>query len=164
MDIRDFQGLTKYKLIIPSIYISSWIAMLFGPVFTDVLYQRICIFFLIYLDLKVIILFCTITFVLFKNHHLLKRVQKKTMPGEDTNRDYLDTSEEIYYGFILPNFKEDVEMMAETLDILAAHVRAKDRYLIFLAMECHEEGSELKGEELKRRYGEKFKMVEFTRH
>jgi hypothetical protein len=43
-------------------------------------------------------------------------------------------------------------MMAETLDILASHSRARDRYLIFLAMEAHEEGSELKAKELMERY------------
>ena len=39
-------------------------------------------------------------------------------------------------------------MMAETLDVLAAHKRAKERYLVFLAMEEHEEGSEAKALEL----------------
>lgn len=82
MDIRDFQGLRKYKFIIPTIYVCSWIAMLIGPVFFDVIYQRICIFFLIYLDLKVISLFVIITIALVKNHFLLKRAQKQTMPGE----------------------------------------------------------------------------------
>ncbi len=43
-------------------------------------------------------------------------------------------------------------MLAETLDVLAAHKRAKERYLIFLAMEAHEEGSDLKAEELINRY------------
>lgn len=137
MDIRDFQGLTKYKIIVPTIYVCSWLAMLFGPLFFDVLYQRICIFFLVYLDFKVMILFSIITIALVKNHLALKRVQKKSMPGEESNRDYLDTTEEINYGFILPNYKEDVEMLAETLDVLAAHTRAKERYLIFMAMEVH---------------------------
>ena len=39
-------------------------------------------------------------------------------------------------------------MMAETLDLLASHKRAKERYLIFLAMEAHEPGSENKAYEL----------------
>ena len=34
------------------------------------------------------------------------------MPTEATNRDYLDITEEINYGFILPNYKEELEMMA----------------------------------------------------
>lgn len=32
-------------------------------------------------------------------------------------------------------------MVAESLDLLASHKRAKSRYLIFMAMEAHEEGS-----------------------
>ncbi len=35
-------------------------------------------------------------------------------------------------------------MLIETLNVLAEHSRAKDQYLIFLAMEAHEEGSEKK--------------------
>ena len=31
MDIRDFEGLTKFKLIIPAVYIISWISMFMGP-------------------------------------------------------------------------------------------------------------------------------------
>ena len=31
-------------------------------------------------------------------------------------------------------------------------------------MEAHEEGSELKGEELKKRYKDKFKLIDYTRH
>ena len=54
--------------------------------------------------------------------------------------------------------------MAETLDILAAHSRAKDSYCIFLAMEAHEKNSDEKGDELIRRYKDKFKLVIFTMH
>ena len=99
-----------------------------------------------------------------KNYHIIKRVRNVSPPGEASNRDYLDSTEEIYYGFIIPNYKEDVEMLSETLDVLAAHKRAKDRYLIFMAMEAHEEGSDEKGEELKRRFKDKFRVVEYTRH
>jgi len=37
-------------------------------------------------------------------------------------------------------------MIAETLDVIAAHKRSKERYLIFLAMEAHEDGSDLKAQ------------------
>lgn len=32
MDIRDFDGIRKYKVIIPTCYILSWLWMIFGPV------------------------------------------------------------------------------------------------------------------------------------
>lgn len=46
--------------------------------------------------------------------------------------------EEINYGFIIPNYKEEIELISETLEVLASHKRAKSHYLIFLAMEAHE--------------------------
>ena len=74
MDIRDFQGLTKYKVIIPIIYLISWTFMLVGPLYFEVLYQHICVFFLIYTDVKVIILFTIMCIVLFKSRKVFKRV------------------------------------------------------------------------------------------
>lgn len=108
MDINDFTGLTKFKVIVPSIYICSWLAMIFGPVFFDVLYQRICIFFIIYIDVKVCILFTIMIIASVKNYKALKRVKQENLPTEATNRDYLDITEEINYGFILPNYKEEL--------------------------------------------------------
>lgn len=32
MDIKDFEGLTKFKLIVPTIYVCSWLCMILGPV------------------------------------------------------------------------------------------------------------------------------------
>ena len=55
-------------------------------------------------------------------------------------------------------------MMAETLDLLASHKRAKERYLIFLAMEAHEQGSENKAYELIERFQNKFRVIDFTQH
>jgi hypothetical protein len=55
-------------------------------------------------------------------------------------------------------------MMAETLDVLAAHKRAKERYLIFLAMEAHEEGSDEKAMELIANYKHKFRVIDYTQH
>lgn len=55
-------------------------------------------------------------------------------------------------------------MLAETLDVLAAHKRAKDHYMIFMAMEAHEEGSEQKAHHLMEAYKGKFRFIEYTRH
>lgn len=48
--------------------------------------------------------------------------------------------------------------------MLAAHKRAKSHYLIFLAMEEHEAGSDQKGHQLKASFQSYFRAVEFTRH
>lgn len=75
MDISDFKGLTKYKIILPTFYISSWISMFIGPVYFDVLYQRISIFFLIYFNLKIAIYLTIMFIVTYKSYFILKRVQ-----------------------------------------------------------------------------------------
>ena len=33
MDIEDFEGLTKYKIFVPALYVLSWISMFTGPSF-----------------------------------------------------------------------------------------------------------------------------------
>jgi hypothetical protein len=63
MDIRDFEGLYKYKFVLPIMYIVSWIAMFLGPSVFPVVYQRICFGVLIYMGLRLLI-FGFINFVL----------------------------------------------------------------------------------------------------
>ena len=75
MDINDFKGLTKFKVFLPVVYIISWVLMIFGPVFFLHIYQRICIFFIIYLDLKVLFLVITMIIVTVKSHSFFKKVE-----------------------------------------------------------------------------------------
>lgn len=93
MDIKDFEGLTKYKIIIPTIYVLSWICMLLGPPLFDVTYERICIFFLFYVDVKVLVLFVTMIIVTIKSNRIFKRILNKLPPSESSNQDHLDVSQ-----------------------------------------------------------------------
>lgn len=47
---------------------------------------------------------------------------------------------------------------------LAVHSDAKKRYLVFLAMEAHEEGSIEKANTLIAKYGKYFKLMSFSHH
>ncbi len=47
---------------------------------------------------------------------------------------------------------------------LAIHSEAKKRYLVFLAMEAHEEGSAEKAQQLIAKYGQYFKVMSFSHH
>ena len=105
MDIKDFEGLTKFKVIIPSIYIFSWLTMLTGPVFFDYVYSRFCIFFLIYTNVKVLILITIMIIATVKSSRIFKRIREKP---KTRDRELFDKAEEIYYGFIIPNYKEEV--------------------------------------------------------
>ena len=82
MDINDFKGLTKFKVIIPSIYIFSWLTMLTGPVFFDYVYSRFCIFFLIYTNVKVLILISIMLIATVKSSKIFKRIREKPQPRD----------------------------------------------------------------------------------
>lgn len=59
MDIRDFEGLTKYKLIVPGLFVINWILMFVGPSFFPVPYQHYCILALLYLLIRLILVSAT---------------------------------------------------------------------------------------------------------
>jgi hypothetical protein len=63
MDIRDFEDIFKFKLVLPAMYIISWISMFLGPSLFHVVYQRICFIILIYMGIK-LVMFGFINFVL----------------------------------------------------------------------------------------------------
>lgn len=75
MDIRDFEGLTKFKLFIPMIYIINWVCMFMGPSFFPVVYQKMSIGLLLYLLTKIVYIFITTIIVLCKSWSLMNRLE-----------------------------------------------------------------------------------------
>jgi hypothetical protein len=76
MDIRDFEDIYKFKLILPALYIVSWISMFLGPSLFPVVYQRICFAILLYMGIKMLS-FGFINFVLLvENCRILSRAQE----------------------------------------------------------------------------------------
>lgn len=75
MDIRDFEGLTKFKLFIPLIYVISWVCMFVGPSFFPVIYQKITIALLSYVLYKILWVFVTMIIVLIKSWKNMNRLK-----------------------------------------------------------------------------------------
>jgi hypothetical protein len=55
-------------------------------------------------------------------------------------------------------------MLGETMDRIAMHQGAKANYMVFLAMEAHEEHSDLKAEKLIQTHQHKFFVMGYTQH
>ncbi len=79
MDIKDFEGTTKFKIIIPTLYICSWLCMILGPIFFDVTYERICVFFIFYTDIKILLFFVIMIIITVKSQKIFKRAQNPQM-------------------------------------------------------------------------------------
>lgn len=75
MDLRDFQGLTRYKIIIPLLYVISWICMFAGPSFFPVVYQNISLILVSFLLYKLVWVFLTMVYVTIKSISIFKRAQ-----------------------------------------------------------------------------------------
>jgi hypothetical protein len=148
MDINDFKHNFKYKLLLPFVYILNWSLMFIGPTFIQVQYQKICLIAITYLCLKSTLMVTIAMIAAYKSFRLFGRAEKlkEEIPVEN------DLQKEILHAFIIPSYKEDVDLLSDTLDHLAAHPWAKARILIFLAMEAHEDHSDVKAEQLIKKY------------
>ncbi|OBT90100.1 hypothetical protein VE02_02525 [Pseudogymnoascus sp. 03VT05] len=72
--------------------------------------------------------------------------------------------DKVIHAIIVPNYKEDVDGLRETLDVLASHPQARLSYDVYLAMETRESGAEVKALGLVSEYMKKFRFIYFTMH
>ncbi|KAJ1554584.1 hypothetical protein HK405_004625 [Cladochytrium tenue] len=72
--------------------------------------------------------------------------------------------DDVNHVIVVPNYKENLDTLCETLDVLASHSRALTQYRVCLAMEESEAGSEKKAIALVSRYTESFLQIVYTIH
>ncbi|KAG5754456.1 hypothetical protein H9Q70_002907 [Fusarium xylarioides] len=70
----------------------------------------------------------------------------------------------VVHVIIIPNYKEDVDTLRETLDVLASHPQAHYSYDVYLGMEHRESSAETKALELIQEFTKKFRFLDFTLH
>jgi hypothetical protein len=112
MDMEDFRHNYKYKLLIPGIYIMTWVMMFAGPFILPVLYQKICIFLTLYLTAKSLILMTIAVLAFLSNSRILDRAESMQKEKIHNGGNIGEVNRDILYGFIIPNYKEDEELLA----------------------------------------------------
>ncbi|KAH9902192.1 glycosyl transferase family group 2-domain-containing protein [Xylariomycetidae sp. FL2044] len=70
----------------------------------------------------------------------------------------------VIHAICIPNYKEEVDTLRETLDVLACHPQARDTYDVYLGMEQREQNVELKAMKLIQEFVKKFRSIDFTMH
>lgn len=76
MDFNDFKDNFKYKLFIPTLYVTNWILMFIGPTFFQVSYQKLCILALAYLCIKSTIMLIIAFIATYKSFKILGRAEE----------------------------------------------------------------------------------------
>ncbi|KAI8632170.1 glycosyl transferase family group 2-domain-containing protein [Xylariaceae sp. FL1651] len=72
--------------------------------------------------------------------------------------------ERVIHAIIIPNYKEEMDTLRETLDVLASHPQARDTYDVYLAMEAREQNVEVKAMTIIQEFVKKFRSIDFTLH
>lgn len=70
----------------------------------------------------------------------------------------------VIHAIIIPNYKEEMDSLRETLDVLASHPQARNCYDVYLGMEYRENNVELKAMSLVSEFVKKFRTIDFTLH
>ena len=132
--MEDFKGIYKFKFIIPSIYVYSWLGMVLGPIKLPTAWAIWTIIVLSYLTCKTLFNALVMSYVAIKSRLLTDRMNKRIAHSKaNTDHDFQNTKD-IYFAFVIANYKEDMELLSDTISFIANHRNAKARYLVFLAM------------------------------
>ena len=68
------------------------------------------------------------------------------------------------HAYIIPNYKEDEDLLIETIEKIAEHPWAKNRSMVFLGMEAHEPEGKEKADKISKIFRNKFRLFGYTIH
>ncbi|KAM0287661.1 hypothetical protein ACHAQH_000190 [Verticillium albo-atrum] len=91
-----------------------------------------------------------------------------SQPGDPEVEAYSDSGDyaidRVIHAIIIPNYKEEVDTLRETLEVLASHPQAINSYDVYLGMESREANCELKATALIQEFLKKFRNITYTVH
>lgn len=158
VDTRDFEDSYKFKYIMPSLYILGWVSLFLGPFYYPVFNQLICFIVLLIASCKYMMFGLMSFYLLYQNWRVLRRAQNPNKQKRE------EVGQEVYHAIIIPNYREHIQLICETLNVMANHSRSKESYFIYLAMQKHEKDSDKKAKQIMSEFKGKFRHMDFTCH
>ena len=140
----------------PLIYFINWVMVLTGPFYYPIAYFYYCISLLAYMTFRCILQCISWTHLVVDFHKVINQESAEQKAPLRLN--------DIYHAVIIPNYKEDSDILSATIANLAKHPAASERYIVFLAMEDRETGSAEKAEKLIQKHKGCFKSMHYTLH
>jgi hypothetical protein len=74
------------------------------------------------------------------------------------------TTDRVIHAIVIPNYKEELDVLTETLDVLACHPQARDCYDVYLGMEQREANGDIKAMNLVQSFVKRFRSITYTMH
>lgn len=137
MDLEDFSHNFKWKLFIPLIFMTSWSLMFLGPLYFPYGYQIFGFVVMGYAFVKTFMMLPSFIIALCKmsKYDAVTRVKVPQLSQSDTQ---ITNNNKIHHAFIIPSYREDIDLLSETLNQLGSHFGAQTTYIVMMAMEAHE--------------------------
>lgn len=151
---EDLSKYFKYKSFMLVLFCVLATAAVLGPFLFSNIYYMMCVTVLTYCCLKYTQMFGIIIYIYFKFRQGMQDFKKGVIRAGD---------DRITHVFILPNFKEDLQILKETIECLKSH-SAASKYCVMLAMEKHEKDSDKKAQKLVQEYSKYFRVMSYTQH
>ena len=114
----------KFKWISPFCHLIALLFVITGPFLFPIIYWKLTIVITSYGILRLAYMFVCGVMVIYRT------LKVKDFKAEENPTD-------IHYAWVIPSYMENAEVITATLQQLANHSRAKDNYIICLAMEAH---------------------------
>lgn len=100
MDISDFEGNFKYKLIIPAIYVLNWIFVFLGPSVVPLVYQWYSIVGWIFMIVKMTYMNINMGVILYRTYRTLSPYEENVEIRYQT----LPPPSRTIHCFIIPSY------------------------------------------------------------
>jgi len=163
---KDFKYLFLFKWMIPVTCWASVVLLFGGPFWFGLTWLWIVwgfsLLFMVVSIRQVMRLFIAVRGVRKAVNDYENRRQNSS--SNAANDDQNVASPAVYHVLCVPNYKEPEELLAATLSALAEHESARREYIICLAMEHGEEGSDKKAEALISKFRGSFVNMYYTSH
>lgn len=162
MESSDYEGVHKYKWIAICLIVTSAFLSLFGPILLPVVTEYYHFMWVLFAFNKFITSTISLACSAIMQIIVTKRLENPRLIDEEKLA--LADSRSLLFAFVIPSYKEEESLLCETIQVLADHPQAKDRYLVFLAMEGHEQGSDAKAASIISKFKTSFKLITFSLH
>ena len=140
--------------------IVSWTLILF-PIWGSLLIPTILTYFILFFDVYWFYKSFTLAIFSFIGTNKIKDAEKKNWLAKAS---VFEDFEKVTHIIVIPNYKEKVEKLRDTLEVLTHQTFPLKRLYIVLAMEEREEEAKEKAQQLINEFGKKFGGVLATFH
>jgi hypothetical protein len=124
MENTEQNNYNKFKWISPFCHLIALLTIITGPFLFPIIYWKLTTIIIFYGILRLVYMLVCGVIVIYRTLNI------KDLKAEENPTD-------IHYAWIIPNYMEGIDVITATLQQLATHSRAKDNYIICLAMEAH---------------------------